>query len=415
MYTESGAQVRTATVSPANEDQASVLNVQCVSGGTAANHIQISKTGLQIKEGDYYEFAFRVRCSKPFAISSVSLMKASAPWSNYGHGDSPRIRVGTDWTEGVVRYRATRSDDDARITIFVGGVLPAVRRSRSSRCPGSTSVHDHRGTRGRRRQHPLRSRHVGRRQEVESPEDLKPGRLLVSRRHLAGEAGCGAEPRPSSSERRAWRCGGTSWTSRATRAMSYTRVWPSAMAPSHGLGGSNTHHIVIRDCDVAWIGGGHQFTGPDGKPIRFGNGIEFWENAYDNLVEGCRIWGSTMPRSPTRAARIIPRSTSRTATTSSGIPNTRSSTGIVGPNDHAKHPLRAQHLRQRRPGLGPRPARIPTAATSCFTSIRPEPPSFRCARTSSATRRKAACAWTMTGPRGFASTATAGFRRRVCS
>ena len=29
---------------------------------------------------------------------------------------------------------------------------------------------------------------------------------------------------------------------------------------------------------------------PDGKPVRFGNGIEFWENAHDNLVEGCRIW-----------------------------------------------------------------------------------------------------------------------------
>jgi len=51
-----------------------------------------------------------------------------------------------------------------------------------------------------------------------------------------------------------------------------------------------THDVVIRNCDIAWIGGGHQLTGPDGKPVRFGNGIEFWENAHDNLVEGCRIW-----------------------------------------------------------------------------------------------------------------------------
>ena len=26
------------------------------------------------------------------------------------------------------------------------------------------------------------------------------------------------------------------------------------------------------------------------RPVRFGNGIEFWDSAHDNLVEGCRIW-----------------------------------------------------------------------------------------------------------------------------
>lgn len=59
---------------------------------------------------------------------------------------------------------------------------------------------------------------------------------------------------------------------------------------AHGFGGGNTHHLVIRDCDVAWIGGGHQFTTPQGRPVRFGNGIEFWEDAHDHLVEGCRLW-----------------------------------------------------------------------------------------------------------------------------
>ena len=59
---------------------------------------------------------------------------------------------------------------------------------------------------------------------------------------------------------------------------------------AHGFGGASTHHIVIRHCDVAWIGGGHQLTTPEGRPVRFGNGIEFWSNAHDNVVEGCRLW-----------------------------------------------------------------------------------------------------------------------------
>lgn len=59
---------------------------------------------------------------------------------------------------------------------------------------------------------------------------------------------------------------------------------------AHGIGGSGVRDIVVRDCDLSYIGGGHQFTTDDGRPVRFGNGIEFWANARDCLVEGCRLW-----------------------------------------------------------------------------------------------------------------------------
>ena len=58
----------------------------------------------------------------------------------------------------------------------------------------------------------------------------------------------------------------------------------------HGFGGGSSERITIRGCDIYYIGGAHQFTRPDGKPVRFGNGIEFWGNAKDNLVENCRLW-----------------------------------------------------------------------------------------------------------------------------
>jgi hypothetical protein len=59
---------------------------------------------------------------------------------------------------------------------------------------------------------------------------------------------------------------------------------------AHGIGGGSTHHIAVRDCDFSWIGGGHQFTHPNGTPVRFGNGVEFWGNAHDCVVERCRLW-----------------------------------------------------------------------------------------------------------------------------
>lgn len=63
---------------------------------------------------------------------------------------------------------------------------------------------------------------------------------------------------------------------------------------AHGFGGGSTARIVIRACDVYWIGGGLQYwkNRPDGTsyPVRFGNGIEFWGDCDNNLVERNRLW-----------------------------------------------------------------------------------------------------------------------------
>lgn len=57
---------------------------------------------------------------------------------------------------------------------------------------------------------------------------------------------------------------------------------------AHGFGGGNTHHLIIRACDISYMGGGD--LDQDGSNVRFGNGIEFWGNAHDNTVEQCKIW-----------------------------------------------------------------------------------------------------------------------------
>lgn len=57
---------------------------------------------------------------------------------------------------------------------------------------------------------------------------------------------------------------------------------------AHGIGGGNTHHVTVRDCDISYIGGGSQYGGK--RTVRFGNGVEFWGPAHDCLVERCRIW-----------------------------------------------------------------------------------------------------------------------------
>ncbi|MFA5057401.1 MAG: choice-of-anchor Q domain-containing protein [Opitutaceae bacterium] len=57
---------------------------------------------------------------------------------------------------------------------------------------------------------------------------------------------------------------------------------------AHGFGGTNNAFITIRNCEISFIGGGDLFM--DGSDIRYGNGVEFWANAHDCLVEQCRLW-----------------------------------------------------------------------------------------------------------------------------
>ncbi|MBI4654719.1 MAG: hypothetical protein HY752_06960 [Nitrospirae bacterium] len=60
-----------------------------------------------------------------------------------------------------------------------------------------------------------------------------------------------------------------------------------AYGGAHGIFGYSTHHITIKNCDIYFIGGGYQ----EGlQQVRYGNGIEFWDNANNNTVQNNRLW-----------------------------------------------------------------------------------------------------------------------------
>ena len=47
----------------------------------------------------------------------------------------------------------------------------------------------------------------------------------------------------------------------------------------------NTHHAIIQDCDVSFIGGTELTT-----QVRYGGGVQFWAYSNNNIVQRCRFW-----------------------------------------------------------------------------------------------------------------------------
>jgi hypothetical protein len=281
VHTESGAKVRTTTVTP--------LRIECAASGQKSNHIQVYTAGFHVVEGDYYALCFRAKSTKPFVLRHIGLMSPAPPWKGYGARTESRIEIGSEWTDCTVRFKATKTADDARLTIYLGGALPADatldfqpvawKRLRCDEPPLLTVdvgniIFDHGKSVGIKKWKPGDLKQEGdywydgdnwqvKLYAEKNPAESHRSIEMALRRHIVDQ-------------------GGKSHIIYENLTLLY--------GAAHGFGGSNTRDLVIRHCDIGWIGGGHQFTRPDGVPVRFGNGIEFWSSARDCLVEGCHVW-----------------------------------------------------------------------------------------------------------------------------
>jgi len=265
------------------------LRLSCRKPGTRANHLQLSIRGLAVQAGACYLLTFQAKADQPFTPASVSLMRSTTPWTRYAATETPPTAIGTDWNEHTVRFHAQQDADDARITIFLGGVIPAGAtvvlkpgRITKARCSQTSPlsvdvgniIFDHGASTGVKKWSEAELLRDGdylydaQLWQVKLRSDANPATRhrsieLALRRHIIDQSGRGY--------------------------VTYENL-DLRYGAAHGIGGGSTHHITVRGCDLSFIGGGHQMTRPDGKPVRFGNGIEFWSDARDCLVEDCRIW-----------------------------------------------------------------------------------------------------------------------------
>ena len=285
LHHEGGA----AAALAADPTDASTLRITCRQSGTQSNHIQLSMTGLTVTAGQYYLLTFQAKSSRPFTPAGVSLMKSGAPWTAYASVEAGLPAIGADLATHTVRFLARQTATDVRLTFFLGGAIPAdttlsfhpaqLTPARPNQLiPLSVDVgniiFDHGQSTGVKKWSATGLRRDGdyfydpKSWQVKLRSDANPASRhqsieLALKRHIIDQGGRGY--------------------------ITYENL-DLRYGAAHGIGGGSTQHITVRGCDISYIGGGHQHTRPDGKPVRFGNGIEFWAGAHDCLVEDCRIW-----------------------------------------------------------------------------------------------------------------------------
>jgi len=286
LYYEHGASADGARDTSEPDSPPAAYRMRCMSNGKAASDIQFYTGPLRVAGGSWYRLTFRAKCTTPFDLHPPVLIKNGPPWDSYGSVSWPRRhRVDRTWRTYSSYYRTTISADDARLDFCLGGSLPAgstlhIDSLSFAACDGEGLIPCDVGNL-------IFDKEASCGVKVFKESDLTAqGRFWYDQeRHLvrlysAGNPGSHYSDIECALHAHIIDESNRSYVIYENLALKY--------GGAHGIGGANTHHIIVRDCDLSFIGGANQMGGD--KTVRFGNGIEFWANAHDCLVERCRLW-----------------------------------------------------------------------------------------------------------------------------
>jgi len=253
--------------------------------GTSQSQVQLYTTGFSINDNQSYLLRFRAKASQAFTIPSIRLMKTASPYTSYyveSYSTSPLITE--EWVNYQVIFYSNVSASDARITFYLGNIPNGTNLFIDSlslqECDDSNVfdqkltmdigniIFDNEAICGVKVWNESDLSQQGEYWYDDVNELIKlystsnPG-LYYSNIELA-------------QKRHIVNFGNRQYCIFENLALKY--------GGAHGFAGSNVSNVIVRGCDISYIGGA------GGKTLRYGNGIEFWNGAHDNLVEGNRIW-----------------------------------------------------------------------------------------------------------------------------
>ncbi|MDO4583463.1 MAG: right-handed parallel beta-helix repeat-containing protein [Planctomycetia bacterium] len=293
LHREAGA---AATIRTSEEEGMLKITVECQKGGTAPNHIQL--WGPEVKERlpETCLLRLKARCSAPYVLPALTIQQTTVPWPSVSRTNAG-ITLTDEWQTFEVLLSTSQDMvlESGKMVSWhaslgqmpTGCVLEVIplglqRVTVDRRLFLSTDVGNIIFDHGKFQKYHTCGVKKWSLEEVKEWGDYhydrktnrvylkfeeNPGKLcqsveLAMRNHGVNQGGC--------------------------HDVVYENL-AVAYAAAHGFGGGNTARITIRKCDLYYIGGGDQYM-QEGRTVRFGNAIEFWNSAEDSLVEENRIW-----------------------------------------------------------------------------------------------------------------------------
>ena len=293
LYREGQAKVKLETGK--SDDGKKLFRLSCSKKGTRAYDIQFNNQAFPIKAGRSCVYRFRARATIPFAATHLSLIMAGAPWSSYG-SIGGKIDFEKEWKEFELLCQPDTDAEDGRLSMFLGQDIPEgctlefVPLGASEAEVTTLGLTADAGNIILGKNSQAKKSAAFKRWDFESlksqndfySDPLSPSGgprtiYFYSEKNPAEVYGFieAALKKPTAS------MSGRNWFVIDGLAFGYTAA--------HGINGAAVQNAVIKNCDFFWIGGGHLYT-RNNHPVRYGNGIEFWAAAENNLVENCRFW-----------------------------------------------------------------------------------------------------------------------------
>ncbi|MFO7936383.1 MAG: right-handed parallel beta-helix repeat-containing protein [Kiritimatiellia bacterium] len=278
-----------------SEDGKKLFRLTCLKSGSRPTDIQLNNRPFKIEIDGSYVYRFRARATIPFTVGNIRLLKSSSPWTCYGSVGGT-LRFDKEWKEFELLCESDTDAEDGRLSMFLGKDIPAdcvfeivplgafeaavstlglkadvgnIILAKNSKAD-KTAAFKRWNLESLKRQGDFYS-------DPLSPSAGSRTLYFYSEKNPAEVYGFieAALKIPTAS------MAGRKWFVIDGLAFGYTAA--------HGINGAGVRNSIIKNCDFFWIGGGHLYT-RNNNPTRYGNGIEFWCAAENNLVENCRFW-----------------------------------------------------------------------------------------------------------------------------
>lgn len=256
----------------------------CINNGDMYSDIQLLIARWPIAELKWYRFAFKAKATQSFTLPEgmISFQQENSPWASYTTTSSPPLSITATWASYEIYYKANTTADDCRITFFLGNLIP----------DGAMLFIDS----------------LSLRECDANPDylDVDVGNLVFN-----DEMSCGIkvwEEQDLNAQGKFWYDEDNDLLelySISNPGNYYSNIEFCLYCDiinvsfksyiicdsldlrygANGIWGMNSDHIVIKNCDLSFLGGADQYGGSG--TTRMGNGITFWNGAHDIIVERC--------------------------------------------------------------------------------------------------------------------------------